>query len=83
MTPARRLATVLRDLRGQKGITQQELARSARVTRSYIAVLEAGHRKNPSLAILRRLARALGVPVSVLLDEPAPPKRKGGGPETA
>ena len=52
-------------------MTQEELAKAAKVTkvtRSYIAVLEAGHRNNPSLAILKRLAKALGVPVTALLE---------------
>jgi transcriptional regulator with XRE-family HTH domain len=33
----------------------------------YITMLETGVRKNPSLAVLRRLAQALGVPVAELL----------------
>jgi transcriptional regulator with XRE-family HTH domain len=35
--------------------------RCAKVSRAYVAVLEAGHRKNPSPEILKRLAKALGV----------------------
>ncbi len=67
MSP-RRLATVLRTLREERNLTQEELAKRAKVTRSYIAVLEAGHKKNPSVAIVRKLARALGVPVGELLE---------------
>jgi len=37
------------------------------VTRGYLAQLEAGHKMNPSLFTLRKLARALGVPVTELL----------------
>jgi transcriptional regulator with XRE-family HTH domain len=37
------------------------------VARSYVALMETGHKKNPSLAILKRLARALDVPVTELL----------------
>jgi transcriptional regulator with XRE-family HTH domain len=37
------------------------------VTKNYITMLEAGKRKNPSLPVLRRLAKALGVPVAELL----------------
>ncbi len=48
-------------------MTQEELARRAKVSRGYLATLEAGHRKNPSVAVLRRLAEALGVPVTELL----------------
>jgi transcriptional regulator with XRE-family HTH domain len=58
---------MLRELRTAKEMTQEELAKRAKVTRSYIAVLEAGHKKNPSLAILKRLARALDVDIAELL----------------
>jgi len=67
MTP-RRLDTVLRQLREQKHLTQEELAKRAKVTRSHLSLLEAGHRKNPSLDVLKRLARALGVSVAELLE---------------
>jgi transcriptional regulator with XRE-family HTH domain len=43
------------------------LAKRAKVARSYLTKLEAGHSKNPSLAVLQRLAKALGVPVTDLL----------------
>ena len=66
MTP-RRLATVLRQLREDRKLTQEELAKRAKITRSHLSLLEAGHRKNPSLEVLKRLARALGVPVTELL----------------
>ena len=48
-------------------MTQRDLAEKARVTPGYIAQLEMGIRKNPSLAVLIRLAKALGVPVTELL----------------
>jgi transcriptional regulator with XRE-family HTH domain len=67
MTP-RRLSTVLRELRESKGWTQEELAKRAKITRSHLSLLEAGHRRNPSLEVLKRLARALGVPVTELLE---------------
>lgn len=66
MTP-RRISTVIRDLRGAKGLTQEQLAKRAKVTRGYLAQLEAGHKTNPSLPMLRKIAKALGVPVTELL----------------
>ncbi len=66
MTP-RRIGTVIRGLRAAKGITQVQLAKRAKVTRGYLAQLEAGYKTNPSLPILRKLAKALGVPVTELL----------------
>jgi transcriptional regulator with XRE-family HTH domain len=59
---------VLKGLREEKGLTQIDLAKKARVTQSYVAMLEGGEKQNPSLAILKRLAKALGVPVTALLE---------------
>jgi transcriptional regulator with XRE-family HTH domain len=67
MSP-QRLSAVLRRLREQKGITQERLAAQAKVTRPYLTMLETGAKKNPSLDVLKRLARALGVPVTELLE---------------
>jgi len=69
MSP-RRLKTVLRELRDSKGWSQAELAKRCvpRVTDAYIALLETGTRKNPSLGVLTRLAKPLGVPVTELLE---------------
>ncbi|HEU0239296.1 MAG TPA: helix-turn-helix transcriptional regulator [Micromonosporaceae bacterium] len=39
----------------------------ARLSQAYVSSLESGYRTNPSLAILQRLAKALGLPVSDLL----------------
>lgn len=58
---------MLRALREKRRMTQRDLARRAKVTAGYVAQLEMGVRKNPSLAILRRLARALGVKLADLL----------------
>ena len=63
----RRIATVIRELRATKQLTQADLAKRAKIARGYLAGIEAGHRKNPSLAVLQRLAKALGVPVTALL----------------
>ena len=66
MSP-KRLNTVLQHLREKQGMTQRDLAKKAKVTAGYVAQLEMGVRENPSLAILRRLAKALGVNVAELL----------------
>jgi transcriptional regulator with XRE-family HTH domain len=63
-----RLGTMIKALRGTKGLTQIELAKRARVAQSYLARIETGDRKNPSLDVLKRLAKALGVPVTELLE---------------
>ena len=54
-------------LREGQGLTQRDLAKKAKVTAAYVAMIETGVRKNPSLAILERLAKALNVPVTELL----------------
>jgi transcriptional regulator with XRE-family HTH domain len=43
------------------------VAQKAGVTKNYITMLETGARKTPSLPVLKRLAKALGVPVTELL----------------
>ena len=48
-------------------MTQEVLAARAKVTRPYVTMLETGAKKNPSLVILKRLAKALDVSVTELL----------------
>ena len=54
-------------LREKQSLTQERLAKKAKVGRSYIAKIETGETNNPSIAVLQRLANALGVPVTRLL----------------
>ena len=58
---------MLRATRVEKGYSQVDLAKRAKVTNVYLSQLENGRKKNPSLAVLRRLAKALDVPVTELL----------------
>lgn len=74
------LGDTLSALRRARGLTQAGLAARAHVTAAYIAQLETGARRNPSLAVLARVAAALAVPVSALLDVAAteePSKGRG------
>jgi transcriptional regulator with XRE-family HTH domain len=66
---AEHLARNLLGLRHARGLTQQELARSADVPRSTVANLESGS-GNPSLAVLVKVSRALGAPIDELLGSP-------------
>jgi XRE family transcriptional regulator, master regulator for biofilm formation len=50
-----------------RGMTLAELAKRARLSQGYVSKLEVGAQRNPSVAIIRRLAKALGVPVAALL----------------
>jgi XRE family transcriptional regulator, master regulator for biofilm formation len=55
-------------MREERGLTQRDLARKARITQGYVAQLEMGIRTNPSIEIVKRLAKAIGVPVTALLE---------------
>lgn len=66
MSP-QRIGKVLKRLREQKGLSQLELAKRAAVAQAYISEMEAGAKKNPGIETLRKLAKALGVPVAELL----------------
>ena len=67
MSP-KRLSTVIRRYRKAKGISQRDLAAKVGVKGAYIAQLETGARKNPSLDVLKKIAKALDVPVTELLE---------------
>ena len=62
-------ATNLRRLRHQKGLSQDDLAYEAEVSRSYLSQLEKGS-FHASLKIVGRLADALGVEPAELLKLP-------------
>jgi transcriptional regulator with XRE-family HTH domain len=49
-------------------LTQDAVAKRAGVTKNYVTMLERGKGKNPSLPVLKKLAKALGVPVTELLE---------------
>jgi transcriptional regulator with XRE-family HTH domain len=59
---------MLKKYRVQRGLSQRDVASRAGVTGAYVAMLETGAKQNPSLAILKRLAKALAVPVTELLE---------------
>lgn len=59
---------MLKTLRLHKKLTQAQLARRAHVSQPYIARLERREKTNPSLTVLQRLAQALGVPSSAVVE---------------
>ncbi len=71
-TYLRRLGERVRMLRNQRGMTRKALARHAKVSERYLAQLEAGL-GNGSIVLLRRIARAIGLPVTQLVYEGAEP----------
>jgi transcriptional regulator with XRE-family HTH domain len=67
MTKQKRLAMKLKQLRAAQGITQEALAKKARLTQVHIARLESGNH-DPTLGTLQRLAKALKVLVGELVE---------------
>lgn len=61
------LHEVIRELREARGMTQEQLAWKAKVTPGHLAQLERGEVTTPRLDVVRRVARALGVPLKDLL----------------
>src|SRR5258708_6189078 len=79
---AAHLARNLAALRHVRGQTQDALAKAAGVPRSTIANLESG-KGNPSLAVLVKVASALGVPIDELLGSPRARVRKWSAADIA
>jgi transcriptional regulator with XRE-family HTH domain len=66
---ASHLGANVRQLRGARGLTQQQMARVSGLPRATWANLESGS-ANPTLAVLHRVAAALQVSVEELLSPP-------------
>jgi transcriptional regulator with XRE-family HTH domain len=58
----------LKQTRESRGLSQAQLGRVSGVGQAYISSLEAGRQRNPGIETLRKLAKALGVPVTSLLE---------------
>lgn len=57
----------VRRLRLSRGLTQEQLAFEAKIDLTYVGGIERG-RRNPSLLVMARIASALGVPPTDLLE---------------
>jgi transcriptional regulator with XRE-family HTH domain len=68
MPSAYKVGARIKELRKRRGWTQDELARKVRLSRIYIAQLEAGDRVSPSFTALKRIARALKARLRVDLE---------------
>jgi transcriptional regulator with XRE-family HTH domain len=62
----KKLGRRIQRLREARGLSQEALAEKAGLSRGYLARVETG-RHEPSLSMLDKLAKALGVPVAELL----------------
>jgi transcriptional regulator with XRE-family HTH domain len=58
----------VRELRKERGMSQEVLAEAANVNRSYLSEIEQGI-VSPTIVVVLRLAKAFGVPASALVDD--------------
>ncbi len=66
---AQRFGVRIRRLREAKIWNQERMPAEAGIHRSYLAGIESG-RRNPSLQNIAKIAKALGVPIASLFDQP-------------
>jgi transcriptional regulator with XRE-family HTH domain len=69
------LGRAVKELRKEKGLTQEELAQRADLHESYISVIESG-RRNPTWGAVRRISDGLGVPLIKLVQRADELERK-------
>jgi transcriptional regulator with XRE-family HTH domain len=63
----RRFSSVIKERRTALGLSQRALAQRVGVSDAYITQLETRERTNPSLDVLKKLAKALKVSVAELM----------------
>ena len=68
---------LLKHLRKEKRLSVRALANKAGMSYTYVSNVENG-KVDPSLSVLKRLAKALGVTVSKLVQEPRTRARRSG-----
>jgi DNA-binding XRE family transcriptional regulator len=66
MSPRESVAVRVKRIREQRGMTQEQLAEKAGISRTYLARLETA-RHDPTLSMLEKIAKALRVDVAKLL----------------
>ncbi len=54
------------EIRKERGLSQQELAEKANVSRPYLSVIETNQNKTVSNSVMFRLAKALGVGIETI-----------------
>ena len=67
MTPIMDFARRIKELRAKRGLTQAQLAERSGVSHSYLSRIEIGMHQ-PTLEIIEKLAKALKVKPSALLE---------------
>jgi XRE family transcriptional regulator, regulator of sulfur utilization len=74
--PQEALGRAIRQLRDERGLKQWQLADAADVNRTEMSHLERG-RSNPAWGTMRRIAAALGLPVSEIAARAEELEREG------
>lgn len=75
------LGTVIKNIRKQKGQTQEQFATVCGITQTYLSQIE-GNLKEPNLSTLKIISEGLGIPLPILFflsmtdDDVKPNKRK-------
>jgi transcriptional regulator with XRE-family HTH domain len=67
MPPLKRMAKRIQQFRAQRGLSQEQLAERAGISRPYLARLETG-RQDPRVSVLLKIARGLRVGLSELIE---------------
>ena len=67
-----RIASRVRQIRAERGLSLEALAEGSGVSRSMISLVERGE-SSPTAVVLEKLATGLGVPLASLFDAPAAP----------
>ncbi len=62
------LGPKLKEIRRQKGLTMQQVADQAELSKSFISQIESGS-ATPSIAALKKIGDALGIPLAAIFEE--------------
>jgi transcriptional regulator with XRE-family HTH domain len=74
MDVRRRVGLNVKRFRAERGLSQEELAFECGLHRTYVSGVERGVR-NPTVVVLERIAKALKVATSLLLEERSSSKK--------
>jgi len=66
---ANKISDNIRKLRQKKGMSQDRLSKKADLALNTIVKVETGENPNPTVETLKKIAKALGIPVSDLFKE--------------
>lgn len=80
---AKTIGAVIREVRGELGVSMRDLGRKTGMTTAYLSMIETGARKDPGFGTVLKIAKGLGVTVEDLAlrleGKPAGPKSVASG----